>query len=634
MKVAIVTDQFDDSNNGTTITARRLAEDLKRRGHTVVVVALGETREGKFGARKHTIPVFQKLVEAQGMCFAKPDPKAYYEAFRGADIAHFFIPFRFCREGEKHARQMHIATVAGFHLQPENVTSSLFLEKFKFINSFLYWWFYKVFYNRFDFIHCPSRFIGSQIKAHRYDAKIEVISNGVAREFKKIPATRPEALKGKFLILMVGRLSREKRQDLIIEGVRRSAYADNIQIIFAGQGPREENIRHLGARLKNPPIIRFFKQPDLIELMNICDLYVHAADAEIEGISCLEAMACGLTPVISNSRNSATGQYALCDESLFRAGDPKDLAKKIDYWIEHPERKAEFSEKYMRQQDGNRVDMCVARMEDMYREAIHKTRAEGYKAVPVAKWKRPFLPRIKRLNSGVFTNSSASATRRQAFATVIAAILTPIHSAFLGLRIEGKEHLKGLSSGAVTVCNHNHPMDCTIIRRSVIDRKQWLVSLQENFEIPFVGWLIKSLGAVSLGKTARERADLFNALERRIAMGELVHFYPEGMLVPYYPTLREIHPGAFALAARVGCPVVPMALAVRKRRPQSNRRALTLYILKPIYPDMSLAAKHRKDDLMARAALAIREKLVDEDDYNVLVSEAPIEEYATPVDNA
>lgn len=138
MKIVLVIDQFDDSNNGTTVTARRFAGQLRRRGHEVVILAGGAPCEGKICAPVHRIPVFQKLIESQGMCFAKPDEEAYYTAFKDADIVHFYMPFRFCRRGEELARQMGIPTVAAFHVQPENITSSIFLGKNRRVNDFLY----------------------------------------------------------------------------------------------------------------------------------------------------------------------------------------------------------------------------------------------------------------------------------------------------------------------------------------------------------------------------------------------------------------------------------------------------------------------------------------------------------------
>ena len=43
--------------------------------------------------------------------------------------------------------------------------------------------------------------------------------------------------------------------------------------------------------------------------------------------------------MICDAPKSATVQFALDENSLFRADDPKDFAAKIDYWIEHPKEK-------------------------------------------------------------------------------------------------------------------------------------------------------------------------------------------------------------------------------------------------------------------------------------------------------
>ena len=56
----------------------------------------------------------------------------------------------------------------------------------------------------------------------------------------------------------------------------------------------------------------------LADFYNQCDLYVHAAEAEIEAIACIEAFASGLVPVIANAKMSATKQFALDKRSLFK----------------------------------------------------------------------------------------------------------------------------------------------------------------------------------------------------------------------------------------------------------------------------------------------------------------------------
>lgn len=138
MRVVMVIDQYDSLNNGTTATTRRYAEELRKRGHTVTILASGRAESNKVPVAEMRVPLFQPLIEKQGFCFARPNDEAYYQAFRGADIIHFYLPTWFCRRGEEIARQMKIPTVASFHLQPENITYSIGLGKSRRANDAFY----------------------------------------------------------------------------------------------------------------------------------------------------------------------------------------------------------------------------------------------------------------------------------------------------------------------------------------------------------------------------------------------------------------------------------------------------------------------------------------------------------------
>ena len=53
MKILIVIDQFNNSNNGTTISARRFAKGLQDAGNEVYVVSTGDKRdEYKFNVKE------------------------------------------------------------------------------------------------------------------------------------------------------------------------------------------------------------------------------------------------------------------------------------------------------------------------------------------------------------------------------------------------------------------------------------------------------------------------------------------------------------------------------------------------------------------------------------------------------
>ena len=102
---------------------------------------------------------------------------------------------------------------------------------------------------------------------------------------------------------------------------------------------------------------------------------MHTAIIEIEAISCMEAIASGLVPVICNSERSATRFFALDDNNLFRKNDAEDLARKIDFWYEHPELKKQYSEKYANLRAEFSQEACMQRMEKMLLDAIGEHKA-------------------------------------------------------------------------------------------------------------------------------------------------------------------------------------------------------------------------------------------------------------------
>lgn len=92
-------------------------------------------------------------------------------------------------------------------------------------------------------------------------------------------------------------------------------------------------------------------------------------------MSCMEAFACGLVPVIANSLRSATPQFALDSQSLFPAGDSDALAARIDWWIEHPQERVEMEKRYAEHAKRYALDLSIQQTEDMFRQAIEEQKA-------------------------------------------------------------------------------------------------------------------------------------------------------------------------------------------------------------------------------------------------------------------
>jgi len=409
MKILFVIDSFYTTNNGTSISAQRFAGELRKRGHEVRVLCWdtpsdqgtkdqvtkevvctkeNNLTDGDFTTKKFNIPVFQPLCDKHDFSFAYNNKEIVHSACDWADIVHIFVPFGIEMEAIRYCRQIGKPVTAAFHIQPENMTSSVSMGKVEWFNELFYKSFRRNIYNRVRHVHVPSKFMGDMIAARGYTAKIHVISNGIQEEFLKTPprvvlrtatgspieqSSSPSQGGGEkevFKIMMVGRLSQEKRQDVIINSLKYSKYGDRIQLVFAGRGPEYDKYVELGKDLKYPPKFIYVGRDELIEELLTTDLYVHASDMESEAISCIEAFATGLVPVIANSSASATPQFALDGRSLFMPGNPKDLARAIDYWLDHPEERLEMEERYRQAGRLYSLAASVTAFEEMLNEEI------------------------------------------------------------------------------------------------------------------------------------------------------------------------------------------------------------------------------------------------------------------------
>jgi len=338
MVITLVTDQFWQNNHGTSISAQRFYNGLVKLGHTVRVVSIDESNNSIYSLKERYFgKTITKIINSQGFQFAKFDKEILKKAITGADIVHVYLPFKLEQKTIQLCREMNVPFSAAFHLAPENITSTLYLNKSKLVNGCLWSSFKNKVYRYAKHIHTPSLMIAKQLEKHKYNCNMHVISNGYNDIFKVQESVRPEEYKDKFLITFIGRFSREKRHDLIIKAVNASKYRDKIQLVFGGKGPTKKHIMKTAKKLPNYPVFSFFTREQLVSLFNYADLYIHPADIEVEGMSCIEAIACGCPALVGDSPKSATPQFTVHEKSLFKHGDYKDLAEKIDWWIEHPE---------------------------------------------------------------------------------------------------------------------------------------------------------------------------------------------------------------------------------------------------------------------------------------------------------
>lgn len=384
MKITIICDVLGEENNGATHAVMNFIRNLKSKGHDVKIVCPDEDKKelsGYYVCPKRNFGPFNNYIKKVGVCIAKTDDKILDEAIKDADIVHIHLPFPMGWKAIKIAQKYDIPTTASFHMQAENFTCHVKLQKFNSANHLVYKFINNKTYKKVDAIHYPTEFIKNIFETQtKQKTNAYVISNGVNAQITRKETPKPEELKDKFVILSTGRYCTEKAQDILIKAAGLSKHKDKIQIIFAGQGPKLKYFEKLSKKVGISPIFKFFTRDEIIDAINYCDLYVHPARVELEGIACLEAICCGKPTVVSNSKKSATSGFAIDERCVFKNDDPADLSNKIDFFYENDDIRKEIGEKYFQSAKNYDQNECMKQMENMLYETIERHKKRNSKS--------------------------------------------------------------------------------------------------------------------------------------------------------------------------------------------------------------------------------------------------------------
>ena len=142
--------------------------------------------------------------------------------------------------------------------------------------------------------------------------------------------------------------------------------------------------------------------------------------------------------------------------------------------------------------------------------------------------------------------------RRRAFARHAA-------RAFLrttGLKLEVR-HLDRLPAGrCVLVSNHASYLDGLVYMAALPPRFGFVIKREMN-GVPLAGLLLRRIGSEFVERFNRHKSGAdARRLLRTAQNGNSLGFFPEGTFAPT-PGVLKFHTGAFVIAARAGCTVVP-----------------------------------------------------------------------------
>ncbi|MFA5932311.1 MAG: glycosyltransferase [Candidatus Paceibacterota bacterium] len=388
LHIAMVCDPIGPNKSGVVVSSLRFSKLLNDRGHHVIFIGARSSEhkdhshhDGVKAYRYRSLPV----PKSGGWNLAFPTVKELKKVFQEEkiNVVHILLPMSGAIVALKAAKDLNIKIVAHSHSQPEN----LFMDMPKIIqptlnklwNKYLAWT-----YGKAELIIYPSK-LGHEILHHltEKDKPSVVISNGVNIERYKPTDVgdfhiRFNIPRDTLNIVYVGRLYPEKSIDTLIKAIPHVIKEfSNMHVMLAGAGhmrPKLEKLVHDLKLKKHVTFLGLVSDEDKILAYNAGDIFVSPSFAELEGMTVLEAMACGKPIIVPNAEMNAARFFVDGNGFLFKTADHLDLASKILQLFTNPELRKKMGEVSFEKSKHYDIHKSVDLLEETYYSALRSNR--------------------------------------------------------------------------------------------------------------------------------------------------------------------------------------------------------------------------------------------------------------------
>ena len=319
MRIGLFTDTYPPFINGVSTSVHMLRRALEKQGHEVFVVTVNPEslnyefeNENKVG-RIPGVPIGIYDYRLTGIY---PIRAINIVKSWNLDIIHSHTEFGIGTFARIIAKQLGIPLVHTYHTMYEDyihyITKGYFDKSSKKIVEHL-----TLFYcdkTATELIVPTQKTRDLFKKKYKVEKNVHIVPTGieVERFFKeKVNEKEVSALKKKlgiekddFILLFVGRLAEEKNIVYLIETlrdiIRKETVRKKVKFLIIGDGPDIEAYRNLVKKYQMEENIILYGRVPWEEIPNyyqLANIFVTASKSETQGLTVIEAMAAGLTPV-------------------------------------------------------------------------------------------------------------------------------------------------------------------------------------------------------------------------------------------------------------------------------------------------------------------------------------------------
>lgn len=300
MKILFFSDTYLPNRDGVVSAIQELRKEFGRLGHKTFIFAPGKAADQGEGVRLFpSVPFFpypQYKVAIFPHGTLAPARKIKPDVIHSHALATMAVSASMC------AKRLGVPSIATFHTRVTDATH--YVSKNPMISGALQtagWAYLKWLFSRFDLVTVPSNHSKKELESHGINCI--VVPNGIdtsrfspkgAKAELQVPRGVPKAL-------FVGRIVSEKNIGFLFRiAMHMKAKSMPALFVIAGKGPA---LGQFKAQAQSQGLDGYFHFAGFVDdsglpgLYRSCDCLVQPSKFETQGLSVLEAMACG-TPAI------------------------------------------------------------------------------------------------------------------------------------------------------------------------------------------------------------------------------------------------------------------------------------------------------------------------------------------------
>ncbi len=347
MKILITTECYRPIINGVVTSVVNLQSELEKNGHEVRILTLSPdghsfTEDGVtyIGSVPALYPGVRTALrvhrrELRSLLDWKPD------------LIHSQCEFSTFRMAKYIAAKLKVPIVHTYHTVYEDYTH--YFSPSRTWGRAAVAWFTRSTLKHVQCVIAPTEKVRGLLAGYGVPGDIQVVPTGVdLQQFQRELSNERRLLLRKNLglaekdqvMVSVGRLAKEKNLEEILRFVSQSRHKE-AKLLIVGDGPHRQTLERCAEELgiRERVIFAGMVQPgEIADYYRLGDLFVSASSSETQGLTYIEAMACGL-PVLCRRDDCLKGvvdsgfngwQYESVDQfeqSLIRAFNEGDLLK-------------------------------------------------------------------------------------------------------------------------------------------------------------------------------------------------------------------------------------------------------------------------------------------------------------------